>query len=63
MAKVKVYRFRKYDGSIDDYFVSTRMATAKKIEALKTIEAIPGTEAEIDESLLTDGLTERDFKP
>jgi hypothetical protein len=64
MAMVKVYRFRTYDGTKDDYFVSSRMATLEKIWRLKIVEAVPGTETEIDERLLipNEGWTERNFK-
>jgi hypothetical protein len=63
MAMVKVYRFRTYNNDTDDYFVSTRMATLEKIKTLKTVEAILESEADTDDSLLTDGLTDRNFNP
>jgi len=64
VTKVKVYRFRTYEAANDDWFVSTRMATREAIESSKTLELIPGTEAEIEAShLLAGGWTERNFKP
>jgi hypothetical protein len=65
MAKVKVYRYRVYDITIDDYRVSTRMATQRRIDKIAATR-IEGTEAEIDESLLTpDGIgwTAKNFDP
>ena len=56
MAKVKVYRFRTYDAAKDDWFVSTRMATREAIESSKTLELVPGTEAEIDSIRLSRAL-------
>ena len=64
MANVKVYRFRTYDAAKDDWFVSTRMATREAIESSKTLELVPGTEAEIDSSALLQGAwTARNFSP
>ena len=64
MAKVKVYRFRTYDAAKDDWFISTRMATREAIESSKTLELIPGTEAEIDSKyLLLGSWTDRNFDP
>ena len=62
MPKVRVYRFKKYDIQTDDYVISTRMATEEKIDQIRAT-AIYGTERQIDESLLTDGLTAKDFDP
>lgn len=54
MAKVTVYRYRKYDISRDDYVRSTRMATLDKIEKL-CAEALLDKATEIDGSLLIAG--------
>ncbi len=62
MPKVRVYRYKRYDIETDDNFISTRMATQKKIDQIRA-SAIYGTERQIDESLLTDGWTEKDFDP
>lgn len=62
MPKSKVYRYRRYDISIDDYRYSTRMATREHIDRIEA-EIIPGTEAEIDDHHLTDGWTKKDFDP
>jgi hypothetical protein len=63
MAKVKVYRFKVYNITIDDSPVSTRMATQERINKIQDATRIEGTEVEIDESLLTDGMTARNFDP
>jgi hypothetical protein len=64
MGKVKVYRFRTYDAAKDDWFISTRMATREEIESSKTLELVPGTEAEIDSKhLLLGRWTDRNFDP
>jgi hypothetical protein len=52
----KVFRFRKFAITQDDYVVSTRMATKKKIKEVGG-EIIPDTEAKVDDALLTDGWT------
>jgi hypothetical protein len=62
MAKVRVYRYRKYNVLSDDYVVSTRMATKVKIDQIRA-EIIPGTEIEIDGGLLTEGWTKKNFDP
>lgn len=62
MTKVRVHRYRRYDIAIDDYRVSTRMATKEHIDRIGA-EVIDGTEAEIDSSLLIDGWTNKDFDP
>jgi len=60
---VKVYRYRKYDITIDDYCYSTRMGTQQWIDRIQA-ERIEGTEAEIDEKLVTpEGYTAKDFEP
>ena len=55
-----VYRFRVYDVNRDDYVVSTRMATLEKIERIRG-EPIRESEAMIDETLLADGWTEKNY--
>ena len=62
MPTVRVYRYKKYDTQIDDYFTSTRMATQEKIDQIEAT-AIYGTKRHIDESLLTDGWTRKHFDP
>jgi hypothetical protein len=62
MAKIKVHRFRKYDIVSDEMISSTRMATVEKVASLGA-ELIPGSEIEIDESLIKDGWTKRHFYP
>lgn len=59
---VKVWRYRKYDISIDDYRYSTRMATQEWIDRIEA-NRIEGTEADIDAKHLTDGHTEKNFDP
>ena len=56
----KAFRFRKYAPTQDDYVTSSRMATKKKIKDIGA-EIIPGTEAKIDDALLHDGWTEKNF--
>jgi hypothetical protein len=58
----KVFRFRMYDITRDDYVTSTRMATKKKIKEIGG-EIVPDSEAKIDDASLTDGLTARYFEP
>ena len=48
MTKSVAYRYRVYDMREDDYVVSTRMATRRKIKQIGG-EIIPGTKTEIDE--------------
>jgi len=63
MSKVKVYRFRAYDITKDDFIYSTRMATAERIASIRA-EAIPGSGREIDAAmLLPEGWTEKHFDP
>lgn len=59
---VKVWRYRKYDITIDDYRYSTRMATQEWIDRIEA-NRIEGTEADIDPKHLTDGHTEKNFDP
>jgi hypothetical protein len=65
MAKLKVYRFKKYVGEADDYFVSTRMATREWIKSSNAVELMEGTETEIDSDQLVPGesWTEVNFVP
>jgi hypothetical protein len=58
----KVFKFRKYAPTTDDYVTSSRMATKKKIKQIDA-EIIPGTEAKIDGKFLKDGWTEKNFRP
>ena len=58
----KVFKFRKYAPTQDDYVASSRMATRKKIKQLGG-EIIPGTETKIDDAFLKDGWIERNFDP
>jgi hypothetical protein len=60
---VKVWRYRKYDITKDDYFYSTRMGTPEWIDRIEA-EKVPGTEADIDAKHLgTEGFTEKNFDP
>jgi len=56
----KVFRYKVYDTTRDDYAISTRMATRAKIKEIGG-EVIPGTKAEIDAKHLEDGWTEKGF--
>jgi hypothetical protein len=58
----KVFKFRKYAPTQDDYVTSTRMATKKKIKQLGA-EIVPGTEIKIDGQFVNDGWTEKNFRP
>jgi hypothetical protein len=58
----KVYRFRKFDIGKDDYITSSRMATKKRIKELGA-EILPETEMKVDDTLLKDGLTGKNFDP
>lgn len=58
----KVFRFRKYVPTHDDYVTSSRMATKKKIKR-RGAEIIPDTEAKVDDAMLTDGWTAQNFVP
>ena len=60
MTKSVVYRYRVYDIRYDDYVVSTRMATRRKIKQIGG-EIIPHTKAEIDEKHLQNGWTAKGF--
>lgn len=55
-----VYRYRVYDPHRDEYVVSTRMATLEKIERIHG-EAIPESQAMIDQTHLVDGWTEKNY--
>jgi hypothetical protein len=58
----KVFRFRLYDVSRDEYVVSTRLATKKKIKKIGG-EIIPDTDAKVYDNQIIDGMTERHFDP
>jgi hypothetical protein len=58
----KVFKFRKYAPTQDDYVTSSRMATKKKIKQLGA-EIVPGTEIKIDGQFVKDGWTEKNFRP
>jgi hypothetical protein len=58
----KVFKFRMFAPTQDDYVTSSRMATKKKIKQLGA-EIVPGTEAKIDGQLLKDGWTDKNFRP
>ena len=60
VAMPKVFKFRKYAITQDDYVTSSRMATRKRIKQLGG-EIIPDTEAKIDDAFLKDGWTEKNF--
>jgi hypothetical protein len=65
MAKVKVYRARRWDAAAQDFFISTRMFTKEWIATSRMLQAIPETEAEIDASQLVpgEGWTKSNFDP
>ena len=58
----RVFRFRKYAPTTDDYVTSSRMATKKRIKQLGA-EIVPGTETKIDGKFLKDGWTDKNFRP
>ncbi len=58
----KVFKFRMYAQTQDDYVTSSRMATKKKIKELGA-EIVPGTEVKIDGQLLKHGWTDKNFRP
>lgn len=62
MAKVTVYRVKKYDIGSDEFQISRRMATREGAQ-LMGAEIIENTEREIDDSELEHGeqWTRRDF--
>jgi hypothetical protein len=62
MPKKQVYKYRKYDNSIDDYVYSTRYATMTKINRIEA-EPVYGTGIHLDGKYLTDGWTEKNFDP
>ncbi|WP_428484487.1 hypothetical protein [Rhodopila sp.] len=65
MGKVKVYRFRLYDITNDDYHLSRRWGTREGIKAVCGM-VLEDTETDIDIGLVggeVEGLTERDFNP
>ena len=57
-----IFRYRVYDVSKDEYAVSSRMATLEKIKRIGG-EPIRDRYIKIDESLLVDGWTEKNFNP
>jgi hypothetical protein len=60
--KIRVYRYRVYDMSIDEYRTSTRMATREQILRIRG-EVIQGSEVDVEASLVPDGWTEKNFDP
>ncbi len=62
MTTTAIFRYRIYDLSKDEYAVSTRMATLEKIKRIGG-EPIRDKYVEIDEGLLVDGWTEKNFNP
>ena len=50
MAKVKVYQFKAWDMQRGEWVVARRKSTAARIELIKRVEIIPGTEEEVDEA-------------
>jgi hypothetical protein len=56
------YRYKVYDITIDDYRYSTRMATRGHIARIGGV-LIEGSEIELDDSLLLEGWTEKNFDP
>lgn len=62
MTTTAIFRYRIYDMSKDEYAVSTRMATLEKIKRIGG-EPIRDKYVEIDECLLVDGWTEKNFNP
>jgi hypothetical protein len=62
MPMTAIFRYRVYDMSKDEYAVSTRMATLEKIKRIGG-EPIRDKYTKIDESLLVDGWTEKNFDP
>jgi hypothetical protein len=65
VAKVEVYRFKRRIPGSDQYKTSSRMATRKRIESMKTVELIEGTASFVDVSrlILGEGWTEKNFDP
>ena len=60
MPKVWVCRYRVYDVTKDEFLVSTRLATPERIIRIGA-GMIPGTGRELDDSLVKDGWTEKNF--
>jgi hypothetical protein len=56
----KVFRYRVYDASRDDYAESTRMATRAKIRQIGG-EVIRSSKTEVDDKHLDDGWTAKGF--
>jgi hypothetical protein len=64
MAKVTVFKMKRYDMNKDEYVVSSRMATREGAAKFEHV-VIEGTGVEIDEAQLEPGeqWTARGFKP
>jgi hypothetical protein len=60
--KIRVYRYRVYDRSIDEYRLSTRMATREQIIRIQG-EVVQGSDLDVDAALVHDGWTEKHFDP
>ncbi len=62
MAKVRVYKFRRYEIVKDELVTSKRYATEDRIEEI-CAEKIEGSGIDIDDGLLESGMTEIGFQP
>ena len=62
MTMTAIFRYRVYDTSRDEYAVSIRMASLEKIKRIGG-EPIRDKYTKIDECLLVDGWTEKNFNP
>ena len=62
MTMTAIFRYRVYDTSRDEYAVSIRMASLEKIKRIGG-EPIRDKYSKIDECLLVDGWTEKNFNP
>ena len=62
MTLTSIFRYRVYDMNKDEYAVSTRMATLEKIKRIGG-EPIRDKYIKIDEGLLVDGWTHKNFNP
>jgi len=62
MTLTSIFRYRVYDMNKDEYAVSTRMATLEKIKRIGG-EPIRDKYIKIDECLLVDGWTQKNFNP
>ena len=62
-ARTKVFRFKLFDITTDDFVVSSRYATDQAIAQIGA-QAIHGTEIEIDSTKLDEnGMTAKKFEP